>query len=184
MVPDISYVGIDGCCNKAPAPAGTFPINGEAQGASAGIPYIQMLTCFTQENTFTTALPSASILFSPLIGCPTGWELADTLSGRFLVALPAGGQPGASFGGASIAPNATSVVGTVHTLAGNMSLPHDDIGLAAGCCGNGYALSGDAPFTGVTQFEEPGFPYIMVSACVQTNSAASAKVVRRGGGRK
>ena len=31
-----------------------------------------------------------------------GWELVNTVSGRFLVALPYNGSPGASFGGDSI----------------------------------------------------------------------------------
>ena len=161
-------------------------------------------------TTFETSLPTDAVLFSPLTGCPTGWELASVLSGRVLVALPAGGQGGASFGGASISPNATVAAGaralppscccccssssftgaqrytpflppcpppppgTVHELGGVLTLPDDDIGLAEGCCGDGYAHAGAQAFTGVTQFAEAGFPYAMVSACVQSSSSAAS----------
>jgi hypothetical protein len=36
------------------------------------------------------------------IGCPNGWSLGETVSGRFPVALPYNGQPGATFGGDSV----------------------------------------------------------------------------------
>ena len=59
----------------------------------------------------------------------------------------------------------------MHELAGDLTLPVDDVGLAEGCCGDGYARSGAQAFAGVTQFAEAGFPYVMVSACVQSATA-------------
>lgn len=48
QVDDISYVGVDGCCNRDPAPSGKFPLNGDADAATAGLPYIQLLTCLSE----------------------------------------------------------------------------------------------------------------------------------------
>lgn len=70
--------------------------------------------------------------------------------------------------------------GTVHEFVGTLPLPADDIGLAEGCCGDGYAISGAPSFTGVTQFSEAGFPFVMVSACIQSSTATNIRV-RRGG---
>lgn len=67
----------------------------------------------------------------------------------------------------------------MHELGGVLQLPVDDVGLAEGCCGDGYAKSGSQAFTGVTQFAEAGFPYVMVSACVQTATAQTLRARSR-----
>ncbi len=40
-----------------------------------------------------------------------GWELATTIGGRFVVALPYEGQAGATFGGASIGAGMLMLLG-------------------------------------------------------------------------
>jgi hypothetical protein len=181
--------GIDGCCNDDPAPSGEQPLNGAANSGSTGVPYIQvrvfmtfsdkpavgvivlqLLTCMASNQTFNASMPTGALLFSPLLGCTAlgnGWQLAEGVAGRMLVALPAGGLPGADFGGASLSPNATSVPGTAHDLSGTVHLGSSDIGLASGCCADGYAGAADVPFSATTTVAAPGFPFLMVAACVQ-----------------
>jgi hypothetical protein len=174
LVPDISYVGIDGCCNENPAPSGSLPVSAVTDVTSAGVPYVQLLTCFSQNTTFNTSLPSGALLFSPLLGCMPGWELASFVSGRYLVALPQNGLPGADFGGGSLPPNATSDVGTTHDVSGSVALPADDVGLGSGCCADGYAAAtGSAPFTATTTADSAQFPYLMMAVCVQESDAAA-----------
>ena len=98
----ISYVGIDGCCNDSPSQNGEYTVYGNVNNASSSVPYIQMLTCLSEVQTFTAELPGEALLFRPTVGCPTGWELVNTVAGRFLVVLPYQGEAGASFGGNSI----------------------------------------------------------------------------------
>ena len=87
--------------------------------------------------------------------------------GRFIVDMPDGGVPGDTWGGAALAPNATSETGSQHTLTGTVTTVADDIGLADGCCANGYALAGTSPFSAVTGAEPVHFPYLMASLCSQ-----------------
>ena len=72
----------------------------------------------------------------------------------------------------------------MHELGGVLTLPDDDIGLAEGCCGDGYAHAGAQAFAGVTQFAEAGFPYALVSACVQSGSSSSSVASHKVAARK
>jgi hypothetical protein len=169
VVPEVEYAAVDGCCNDKPAPSGTFPLYGTTAPASAGVPYIQLLTCFNSgEDTFDVRLPPGALLFSPLLGCAAlkgGWTLAAASSGRFIVAMPAGGVPGATFGGDSLLPNATSEAGTTHTLAGAFRVGSDSLAILEGCCATGYAQSATVPLAARTGAEDAHFPYLMAALC-------------------
>ena len=168
QVPDVSFAGIDGCCNDSPAPSGDVPVTGTTDDDSAGIPYIQLLTCMSQTPTFNTTMPNGAVVFSPAVGCQNGWELANFVSGRFLVALPPGGQPGADFGAASLPASATGLTPEPHDFTATVDLPPTSIGLASGCCANGYAGAGTVEFSSTTAPAAAGLPFIMVSVCVQS----------------
>jgi hypothetical protein len=163
-----SYVGIDDCCNDSPAPTGTYTATGSSDAGATGLPYIQLLTCMSQAPTFNTTMPNGAVVLSPSIGCQTGWELASYLSGRYLVALPENGQPGAEFGARSLLANATEAGPAQHPFSGAVDLNVNDVGLASGCCAGGYAASGETPFASTTDPAISHLPFIMVPACVQS----------------
>jgi hypothetical protein len=164
---DVSYVGIDGCCNDSPGAAGDVSVANNTDAASTGVPYITALTCASTAPVFNTSLPPAALLFSPTLGCQTGWTLATYASGRFLVSLPADGQIGADFGAASLPANATQAPGADHSLDVTVSFGSNGVGLASGCCADGYAAAGSAPLTTNTDPALPLFPFAMVPLCQQ-----------------
>ena len=69
--------------------------------SSSNLPYIQLLTCVSINKTFEADFPVGAMLFNE-ISCPPGWNVSLTVSGRFPVALPVNGLPGATFGGPSL----------------------------------------------------------------------------------
>lgn len=160
----VSYAGIDGCCNNDPTRAATYSIHGAAEDGSSNVPYAQILTCVSKERTFDIELPQGALVFSPLVGCPDGWDLAETVAGRFLVSLPYQGQAGLSFGGSSIPAGATQPQHG-HAVSGKVTLPPSDIGLASGCCAGGYAGAGDYAFEGSTTPSSIDFPFLMLPLC-------------------
>ena len=167
-VPAVDYAAVDGCCNDNPAPSGVFPLYGTTQPASTNVPYIQMLTCFSEEDSFEPILPPGAMFFSPLLGCDAlkgGWALAAASSGRFVAAMAQGGVPGATFGGDSLLPNATAEAGTAHALQGLFHVGSDDLAILQGCCAQGYAASADVPFAATTGPEPASFPYLMAALC-------------------
>jgi len=166
-VGDVSFEGVDGCCNDAPGAAGDAAVSNATDAGSLGLPYVTVLTCMSTVNTLNVSLPPAAMLFSPGVGCIDDWVLASTVSGRFLVAVPDGGQVGEDFGASSLPANATSAGGTRHALSTNVQLPSVGVGLGSGCCADGYAAAGSAPLLTVTAVEQPAFPFISVPACVQ-----------------
>lgn len=167
----VSYEGVDGCCNDSPAAAGTLTLAGATAAGSTNVPYIQLLTCISTTPTFNTTMPTGAVVLSPDVGCQAGWELATPLSGRFLVALPEGGMPGASFGGASLSAAAARVAQTNHTFAGSVSLPPASVGLAAGCCADGYAAAGTVDYASTTNSASSALPFLMVAVCVASPAA-------------
>jgi hypothetical protein len=167
ILPDpTSFAGVDGCCNDSPSAQTTYPVAGETAPASSNVPYIQLLTCASEQESFAVAMPKGALLWSAGLSCPDGWELATPAVGRFLVALPANGEPGASFGGKSVPPGTASPPHT-HSFSGSVTLPATSIGLVSGCCADGYAAAGDAPFTGQSDNGATGFPYLQIALCQQ-----------------
>lgn len=174
-VNDVSYVGIDGCCNDHPAASGPYTLSGAVDEASTGLPYAQLLTCSSATPSFNASMPDNALFFSPQIGCQSGWEVASFLSGRFIVSVPEGGLSGATFGGDSLAPGTTSLTGTSHQLSTTITLPSTGVGLGSGCCADGYAEAGDIAFVADTTSASAGLPYIMVPMCIHSSMAARWK---------
>lgn len=161
---DVSFIGAEGCCDSGPAANALLTFSGTARDESAGLPYVQLLTCVSQRPTFNQSLPQDALVFSA-VSCPPDWDVENDVSGRLLVGLPAGGQPGASFGGPSISPDAPRSPGHTHALIGNVTLPPASVMLDSGCCGSGYAGSGSYAYTGVTHSATEDLPLTMVPLC-------------------
>lgn len=169
--PAVSYAGVDGCCNDGPAAAGVIDVPGSADSISSGIPYLQMLTCVSQIATFnSTGVPDGAFLFNQ-VSCAPGWNASIEAAGRFPVSLPAGGVPGATFGGASMAPGYTGYPAThAHTVEGSVSTGTAGVGLASGCCAGGYAGAGEYTFNGESSTTVTDVPYLSMPLCARVGT--------------
>lgn len=163
-VTDVSYAGAEGCCDSGPAAHEDLIVATTADSSSTGLPYVQLLTCVNQEPTFNHSFPADALTFTS-ISCPPGWDVVNEVSGRFLVALPANGAPGASFGGNSIPASSTENPQHHHHVEGSLTLPSVGVGLASGCCGSGYIGAGTYGFQGDTSLDSELLPYTMVPLC-------------------
>lgn len=163
---EVSYEGIAGCCNNGPAASGTVRIQDVAQSTSTGLPYLQMLTCVSEVETFNTTLPQGALAFNSL-KCPTGWVLDMAHRGRMLVANPDGGEAGASFGGRSLGADAAVEPHHLHTFKGSFATRSTGVGLASGCCGHGYVADQEYTFDGVSSDVATRLPYVMVPLCTR-----------------
>jgi len=167
-IDDVSYAGIAGCCNTALGQSGTFPVKGETDSSSANIPYLQLLTCVNQEDSLEAALPAESVLFN-VVGCPGNWSANLAIAGRFVVALPKLGVPGAAFGGDSLPAKYTGPAGShTHTYQTSFSTTDCEVGLISGCCADGYAKDGSYSISGITETGFVNLPYLTIPACQAT----------------
>jgi len=163
---DVSYDGVDGCCNNNPAAADDYPIGGTTNNTSSELPYIQLLTCLSQEPTFSAKFPAETLLFNS-VGCPPGWNSSIEAAGRFVVALPLGGEAGSTFGSASLRPAQTSSPLHKHTYSGSVETSSCGVGLASGCCGSGYVGNGKYSFRDTTDTSTLDLPFLSVPMCMQ-----------------
>jgi len=165
-IADVEYAGIAGCCNDNLAESGTAPISGSTDADSSNIPYLQLLTCISQEKTLnTTNLPNTAMLFNT-VGCPIDWGVNLEIAGRFLVGLPGGGVAGAAFGGESLPAHYSGPAGThSHNFNGDFTPDDCEIGLISGCCADGYAREQEYSFQGVTNSSTVDIPYLTVPLC-------------------
>lgn len=163
-VTEVSYAGAEGCCDSGPANFETLNVAATTDAASTNMPYVQLLTCVNQAPTFNHSFPADALTFSS-ISCPPGWDVVNEVSGRFLVALPSGGSPGASFGGNSVSADGSSNPSHDHTISGSLNLPSVGVGLASGCCGNGYIGAGTYDYSGHTSQDSELLPYTLAPLC-------------------
>jgi len=161
----VSFAGVDGCCNDHPAADGSYTASGSTEDGSSNLPYIQMLTCISEYGTFNVTMPDDALLFNPLTGCPKGYQVASELSGRMLVALPTGGEAGASFGGTSIGINNVTEPGHDHLVQGSIPTSGTGVGLGSGCCASGYAKATTYEFTATSTQDLVDFPWMMITMC-------------------
>lgn len=164
----VSYVGIDGCCDAGPSKyCNDLTLTGDSDSSSSNLPYLQLLTCASTDYSFNISLPDGALIFNQE-KCPPGWELAIEVAGRLLVSLPSGGQAGAYFGGNSFSPNSPLDPQHSHGLNASINFPAFGIELASGCCGGPYAGSGSFPFAGVTTNNDVDVPYTFYPLCRQS----------------
>jgi len=81
------------------------------------------------------------------------------------VSLPVNGTSSAIFGGPSIQEGVR--VGNTHTHPFNTWFTTDscEIGLASGCCGDGYVRDNEYVTEGITSDGDVSFPYFSVPFC-------------------
>lgn len=161
---DAEYAGIGGCCNHQTAEDRTYVVTDTTSPSSSGIPYIQLLTCVSQNPTFNVDLPSNAYLFTQ-ISCPPGYRISDVLAGRYLVSLPYQGTPGAIYGGPSL-PQGT-LIGNNHSHPFSASFTTEScgVGLASGCCAHGYVMNNQYTATGISAVSDVSFPFLSIPIC-------------------
>jgi hypothetical protein len=163
-LPDVSYVGAGGGGNGGVAPAGATGFGVAIQPASPDLPYLQLLVCRKTDapDKRVPPAPPGLLTFFVTPTCPPGWTAADD-ERRFLVGLPEGGTPGATFGGAPLGSGEQR--GHGHTLAGQVTTQSHGIALASGCCAGGYAQNGTHAFAGTGEAGEAVLPYVQLRLC-------------------
>jgi hypothetical protein len=93
------------------------------------------------------------------------------IAGRFPVALPTNGVPGATFGGASFEPGYTGDVIHRHPFKGVFNTNSCEVGLADGCCADGYGANSNYIYQGVSGDGQAQIPYVSVPLCMQVAGA-------------
>jgi hypothetical protein len=163
------FEGVGGCCNDGPSADGTYPVHVAAGPATSKLPYVQFLTCGSDNSTdgAEATLPDGALFFSTSeLGCPDGWQVFQELGGRYPVALPSGGTAGAIFGGSGVNAQSPTGVPHVHQLQGSIATVPAGIELIHGCCADGYAESGTYDYSCATDDTQGvGIPYLMLPLC-------------------
>ncbi|MEO0421835.1 MAG: hypothetical protein AAF184_05835 [Pseudomonadota bacterium] len=164
---DRSYAAITGCCNNSLARKTDVGINGLSEGALASIPYVQLLMCLRSGPPAPAPLPSGMIGFFPVgeVGsCPTGWSVIDdSQAGRLMVGLPAGGSPGATFGGDALANQEVRL--HTHAFSGAFEPDEYKPAVIRGCCGGGYAKHKTYAYDDHSLPSDARAPYLQMQAC-------------------
>lgn len=166
----VTYAGVDGCCDNNPTADTAIFVAGTTEAASTGLPYVQLLTCVSNEPSFNVSLPRGALFFNE-VGCPPGWHNARDLTGTLMVALPQNGSAYAFFGGEALSPDRhANGPSHDHEIDVTVSLPPAGVGLASGCCASGYAAAGAYPAVGRSEKEGQAgteYPMSFVNLCVQ-----------------
>jgi len=161
-----AYFSDSVCCDPRLADEGTYTVQGDAHIASSGIPYISLLTCVATAESFSTGLPSGTLLFNQ-ISCTPGWNISIEAAGRFLVSTPAGGTPGVSFGGKSLEPGFSIGPTHEHQFLGDVDLASCGVDTIEGITALHYAHAEDYQISGYSDSESIGIPFIAMPLCVQ-----------------
>ncbi|HVJ18567.1 MAG TPA: hypothetical protein VM686_24270, partial [Polyangiaceae bacterium] len=97
------------------------------------------------------APPAETLLYVDADDCPSDWQRATEMEGRFLVGAPSGGLLGADFGGADLGSGEQRPHD--HPISGSVSINPQAVAATTGG-GTLVGASGFAQITGVAQFEE------------------------------
>lgn len=176
-----SFVGIDTSGDNDPASDGTQSVTEPTGAADSALPYLSVLTCNLNASSSagaaqkSAAAPLGFVLLSSAgAPCPPGFApLADTLSGRFVVGTPVFGVPSRTFGGAAIPSNGAHgdwQPNHLHSFSFSITTSPAGVGLASGCCANGYGAQGSYTANGNTAVAGANIPWVLVQACVSVNA--------------
>ncbi len=164
-LPAVSYVGIVGGGNHGVTRGGRVEGTAATDATVDAVPYAQLRVCRKTAPSGDRTPPRGVIAFFATPACPAPWtEAATALHGRVMVALPAGGTPGATFGGEPLAPGEART--HVHPVTATLAAAAHGIGLASGCCGGGYGAAGTHVTTTTAAPAPVDVPYLQLLACL------------------
>jgi hypothetical protein len=160
----VSYAGVAGEANHGVAQGGAVNGTTATDDSNALPPYSQLRIC--EKHAQPSADPPPGVIaFFAAAACPAAWTPAPAaLQGRFLVALPSGGTPAATFGGAPLSSG--EVRAHTHAATASLSASAHGIALASGCCAGGYGAAGAHGATATAGAAPVDLPYVQLLACV------------------
>jgi hypothetical protein len=164
-LPKVSYVGAPGGGNSGVGKAGIVTLATTSEPASADIPYVQLLACKKSAEPIprATPLPSRMLMFFDAEVCPSGWIPAESTVGRLLVGLPQYAPADRPFGGEPFMSPAPRAHG--HAFTSTLATTSHGIGLASGCCGDGYAKNGTYEIAAETEPSDVDVPMLALLQC-------------------
>jgi hypothetical protein len=162
-LPSVSYAGIAGEANHGVARSGAITGASTTAETTTDVPYVQLRVCRKQTDPGERAAPSGVIAFFAG-ACPAPWTPATALTGRYLVAKPAGAMGGATFGGDPLAPGELRT--HMHSVTASVAAPSHGIALAGGCCAGGYGAAGSRSVSATAAPAAIDMPYVQLVACV------------------
>ena len=157
--------GASGGLNKDLAIDGTHSFKGTSDGSSLNVPYVQLLICIKAEPSDpSTTAPSGALIFFAGLDCPSasGWSQPGDTQGRFLLGVPAGGAPGALFGGLPLKPGENRPHS--HAFSGSVSTVAQGILEFIGGA-KGYGKNDTYDYSGTTGATGAGLPYMQILQC-------------------
>jgi hypothetical protein len=169
---DQAYDGDSGS-HIHPGTSGTKTFSGTTAAANPQVPYVQLLLCQKVNPKSTDpayAAPTSVLTYVSAETCLDGWKPVPDpdSSGRFMVGLPEGGTPQATFGGSELgSPGAP--IQHEHGLTGQVTLNQKCVELACGCnpgCIKGFAQKGAKTISGAASGPPIDVPYLPVTACI------------------
>jgi len=164
-LPSVSYVGIAGGGNNGVTRSGRIDATAVTDDAGDTLPYAQLLVCRKTASAGGRPPPPGVIAFFADATCPPSWiEAPSELQGRFVVALPAGGTSGQTFGGEPLAPG--EIRTHTHPVTASVTAGSHGIGLAGGCCAGGYGGAGTHTTATTAVAAATEVPYLQLLACV------------------
>ncbi len=158
---------------------GSGAFSGKSMLSDAGIPTIRYLVCRKNSTEMVGEAPTGLIAWFERTECPAGWAQQESTQGRFLIAAPEDGVPGAAIG--RIAPLEAEEDPThTHRIDGSADLPDHQIELSGSDCNiqvrpecdGTYVRSGRNRYSGTMNAAQSGLPYIQLSACAKTGPPA------------
>ncbi|MEO1090266.1 MAG: hypothetical protein AAFX81_06525 [Pseudomonadota bacterium] len=151
---------------------GTKDFSGTTHAASSALPYLTLMLCqkaaFSPSSNPPQDVPESVVTFFTDQTCPTGWKMTEATTGRYLVGLPSGGIPGATFGGEPLQPTEsapTPVATHEHGISGSVVTGNTEVALASGAGADDVGKKGTYTYDGTTDPASAGLPYMGVIQC-------------------
>lgn len=156
--------GVDGCCDDSQTSEGKYTFGGTTAASTSEVPYVQLLVCMkSHEPPGSGDIPSGVLTFIAGLDCPSGWSQPAATQGRFMVGLPAGGSPLATFGGDPLAPHEDRT--HAHSFSGSFTPGSKSLTQAPWWKAWGYGHWGAQNYSGESGTASTGLPYMQILQC-------------------
>ncbi|WNM61344.1 hypothetical protein [Candidatus Nitrospira neomarina] len=163
-LPSTYIYGADGCCDDSQTSEGNYTFGGTTAASTSEVPYVQLLVCMkSNEPPGSGDIPTGVLMFTAGLDCPSGWTQPAATQGRFMVGLPAGGSPFATFGGDPLAPHENRT--HAHSFSGSFTPGSKSLIQFMIWKAWGYGHSGTQNYSGVSGTASTGLPYMQILQC-------------------
>lgn len=149
---------------------GKHELKGDTEEVESDVPTLALRVCMLDQPQPRPPLPEGVSIFLGAKVCPeeAGWKEVPGSKGRYLVALPQGGDATVTFGGPTLTDGKLPT--HTHGVHGAIHLADEGVAGMSGCwkllgCAEGYVRSGNYPFDGSTQPQSIQMPYVPLRHC-------------------